>query len=94
MTSTSTVLSLGAGWHVIAQTKKTATVQWFDGVTALLTGDIPIAHCTAKLHNDGVVIPAMNPAHIIAAWTAVMFLPTIGIAIQGRFAVAAPVLAV
>ena len=73
MTSTSTVLSLGdgdrlgAGWHVIAQTRKTATVQWPDGVTALLTGDIPITHCTSKLHNVGVVIPAMNPAHINAA---------------------------
>ena len=94
MTSTSTVLSLGAGWHVIAQTRKTATVQWPDGVTALLTGDIPIAHCTSKLHNVGVVIPAMNPAHINAAWTAQLFLPTIGIAIQGPIAVASTVLAV
>lgn len=85
MTSSSTVLILGAGgrlgaacakafagagWRVIAQTRKTPTAQWPDGVTALVTGDTPIKQFTAKLQNIDVVVHAMNPAYTNAAWTA------------------------
>ena len=60
----------GAGWRVIAQTRKTPTAQWPDGVTALVTGDTPIKQFTAELQNIDVVVHAMNPAYTNAAWTA------------------------
>ena len=85
MTFTSTVLILGAGgrlgtactkafdgagWHVIAQTRKIATAQWPDGMTALVTGETPIEDFTSRLQKVDVVVHAMNPAYTNAAWTA------------------------
>lgn len=85
MTSTSTVLILGAsgrlgaacvnafadaGWHVIAQSRIPAPRQWHDSVTALVTGNTPIEQQTSSLQSVDVVIHAMNPAYTNAAWTA------------------------
>ncbi|MGB4115517.1 MAG: sugar nucleotide-binding protein [Polaromonas sp.] len=85
MTTTSTVLILGAGgrlgaacvkafagagWHVMAQTRKAAPAQWPAGVSALVTGDAPIEQSAAKLQSVDVVVHAMNPAYTNAAWTA------------------------
>jgi nucleoside-diphosphate-sugar epimerase len=84
MTSTSTVLILGAsgrlgaacvkafaaaGWQVTAQSRKPAPMQWPSSVTALITGSTPIEEHTSRLQNVGVVVHAMNPAYTNAAWT-------------------------
>ena len=83
-TNTATVLVLGAsgrlgtacttafanaGWQVIAQMRKPATQKLPEGVSALVTGELPDARSTAKLHNVDVVVHAMNPAYTNAAWT-------------------------
>lgn len=85
MTSTSTVLILGAagrlgaacvkafagaGWRVIAQSRKPASRQWPDSVTALVTAGIPIEQHTSTMQGVDVVVHAMNPAYTNAAWTA------------------------
>jgi nucleoside-diphosphate-sugar epimerase len=85
MTSTSTVLILGAsgrlgaacmtafadaGWQVVAQLRKPATQKLPDGVYALVTGNSPSDRSTAKLQNVDVVIHAMNPAYTNPAWVA------------------------
>lgn len=85
MTTTSTVLVLGAsgrlgaactkafagaGWQVIAQTRKAAITPLPQGVSALVTGDTPIDQFTSKLQNIDVVLHAMSPAYTNAAWTA------------------------
>ncbi len=84
MTQPSTVLILGAsgrmgsacakafadaGWLVIAQTRKTATLLPA-GATALVTGDDPIEKFTLQLKSVDVVVHAMNPAYTNAAWVA------------------------
>jgi nucleoside-diphosphate-sugar epimerase len=83
MTSTSTVLILGAsgrlgaactgafadaGWQVIAQLRKPATQKLPDGVYPLVTGNSPCDRSTAKLQNVDVVVHAMNPAYTNPAW--------------------------
>lgn len=85
MTSTSTVLILGAsgrlgaacttafadaGWQVMAQTRKLAVQKLPDGVYPLVTGDLPSNRSTAKLQNVDVVVHAMNPAYTNPAWIA------------------------
>ena len=60
----------GAGWQVIAQTRKPTTGKLPDGVSALVTGDSPCSRSTAKLHHVDVVVHAMNPAYTNAAWVA------------------------
>ena len=59
----------GAGWQVIAQTRKPGIAQSLAGVTALVTGDASIGPFTADLRNVDVVIHAINPAYTNAAWT-------------------------
>ncbi len=60
----------GAGWQVIAQTRKAANTQLPAGVTPLVTGDTPIQQFAPKLQDVDVVIHAMNPAYTNAAWAA------------------------
>ena len=49
--------------------RKPATQKLPDGVSALVTGDMPDIKSTAKLQNIDVVVHAMNPAYTNAAWT-------------------------
>ena len=85
MTSTSTVLILGAsgrlgsacvhafaerGWQVIAQTRKPVAAPFPARVIALVTGTEPIEKACTKLQKVDVVVHALNPAYTNAAWLA------------------------
>ena len=59
----------GAGWRVIAQSRRAATQPALSGVTAWVTGKGAIDSTSTALQSVDVVIHAMNPAYTQAAWT-------------------------
>lgn len=60
----------GAGWQVVAQTRKPTAGKLPDGVSELVTGDFPCSRSVARLHSVDVVVHAMSPAYTNAAWAA------------------------